>query len=365
MNETKHHIFLTGSTGYIGKHITLLLLQRGYNVTASMRNRKIQEPELRQTLSKHFHNEDNKLPSWESRLFCVELDLSSDESTWREALSTKVNNQCVSVLIHLASPCPVKHPKTEDEVIQPAVLGATKAVESAYAVGINRIIVTSSVAAVVNVPNHQEGILYTAQDWSDTTTNDGLSAYVKAKTLAEKKVWDVVHRHPELQVTTILPSFVLGAPLDSRYGPSVHKIHKLMFGKSGVLPNYGYSCVDVEDIALLHVRAMERPDLSVRKRFIGSARCWMWVPQMAKILHDEYPELNIPHEKTQSRVVIARAEYDPSFRYIVLNLDRRRELDNCSSKALLGKEFRDPHQSLLDTASFLISRGKRNSLLEV
>ena len=230
--------------------------------------------------------------------------------------------------------------------------------------GINRIIVTSSVAAVVNVPNHQEGTFYTAQDWSDTTTNDELSAYVKAKTLAEQAVWDIANRHPELQVTTILPSFVLGAPLDSRYGPSVHKIHKLMFGK-GLLPNYGYSCVDVEDIALLHVRAIERPDLSVDKRFIGSAQCWIWVPQMAKILHDEYPELSIPHKKTVNEEVVARAEYDPAFRYIVLNLDRRRELDNCSSKALLGKEFRDPRQSLLDTASFLISRGKRNSLLEV
>ena len=119
MNDTQLHIFLTGCTGYIGKHIALLLLKRGYNVTASMRNRKIQEQELRKTLSKHLNKEDNDLPSWESRLSCVELDLSSDESTWREALSTKINNQRVSVLIHLASPCPVKHPKTEDEVIQP------------------------------------------------------------------------------------------------------------------------------------------------------------------------------------------------------------------------------------------------------
>ena len=84
------------------------------------------------------------------------------------------------------------------------------------------------------------------------------------------------------------------------------------------------------------------------------------MPQMAKILHDEYPELNIPHEKTLNEVVIARAEYDPTFKYIVLNLDRHREPDNRSSKVLLGEEFRDPHQSLLGTASFLISRGKRN-----
>ena len=137
MNDTQLHIFLTGCTGYIGKHIALLLLKRGYNVTASMRNRKIQE-QLRKTLSKHLNKEDKELPSWESRLSCVELDLSSDESTWREALSTRVNNQCVSVLIHLASPCP------------------------------------------------------------------------------EQAVWEIANRHPELQVTTILPSFVLGAPLDSR-----------------------------------------------------------------------------------------------------------------------------------------------------
>ena len=66
------------------------------------------------------------------------------------------------------------------------------------------------------------------------------------------------------------------------------------------------------------MRAIERPDLSVDKRFIGSAQCWIWVPQMAKILHDEYPELSIPHKKTVNEEVVARAEYDPSFKYIEL-----------------------------------------------
>ena len=43
---------------------------------------------------------------------------------------------------------PSETSQDRDEVIQPAVLGATRAVESAHDVGINRIIVTSSVTAV-------------------------------------------------------------------------------------------------------------------------------------------------------------------------------------------------------------------------
>ena len=49
----ERHVFLTGASDYIGKHITLLLLQRGHTVTASLRNKVQQEAELRETIAKH------------------------------------------------------------------------------------------------------------------------------------------------------------------------------------------------------------------------------------------------------------------------------------------------------------------------
>ena len=56
----------------------------------------------------------------------------------------------VDVLMHLASPCPPQEPKNENDVIQPAVDGVLRAVRAARAANVKRVIVTSSVAAIVN-----------------------------------------------------------------------------------------------------------------------------------------------------------------------------------------------------------------------
>ena len=164
-----------------------------------------------------------------------------------------------------------------------------------------------------------------------------------------------------MEMTTILPSFVLGAPLDNHYGPSVRKIERLLFPKSKnnrqpLLSNYGYPCVDVRDIALMHLRAMERPEQSIGRRFIGSARCFLWVPEMAQILSQTYPSLHISHERTSNEIVHREAKHDPSLRYVELNLDKRRELDNTQSCQCLGMQFGSVRSSLLDTAEYLISQ---------
>lgn len=336
-------VLVTGGTGYIAKHVVLQLLNAGHSVKATSRS-VMREEELRNAISPYLIEHASL-----ARLKLIELDLTSDNG-WAQAM------QNVDVLMHIASPCPSKGQLDDCDVILPAVEGTMRVVKAARAAGVTRVIVTSSVAAVVNKQLPNSRTAYNEKDWTDLS-RPGLSAYVKAKTLAEKALWNWQKMEaPEMKVTTICPAFVLGIPLDTNYGSSIKKVEKLFKGEERTIPHYGYSCVDVHDIALMHLRAMERPELSIGKRFIGSSDCFLWIPEMAQILKDAYPDRNIPTKKSPNWWIWMRSFFDHSLDYVVINLDRRRELSNDFSCHALGINFRDPHISLLETAEFLAKK---------
>jgi dihydroflavonol-4-reductase len=107
-------VLLTGASGYIGKHITLQLLNQGYDVRASIRSLS-KSDEVRSAVLPHLLDSSN----FDSRLTFVELDLEKD-SGWEAALKG------VDVLMHTASPFPIASPKDEIELIRPAVEGTLR-----------------------------------------------------------------------------------------------------------------------------------------------------------------------------------------------------------------------------------------------
>lgn len=109
------------------------------------------------------------------RLSFFAADLENDAG-WREAVAG-----CDYVL-HVASPFPANVPKHEDEIIVPAREGALRVLRFARDAGVERVVLTSSFAAI--------GYGQKPQDASFDETNltdpnaPGLTAYVKSKTLA-------------------------------------------------------------------------------------------------------------------------------------------------------------------------------------
>ena len=63
---------------------------------------------------------------------------------------------------------------------------------------------------------------------------------------------------PDIRLTTINPGFVLGAPLDGDTGTSLAVIRAAAQGRDPMLPRLGFACVDVGDIAEMHLRAPRR-----------------------------------------------------------------------------------------------------------
>jgi len=118
-------------------------------------------------------------------------------------------------LVHVASPFTVTAPRHSDELVRPAVDGTLNALRAAHKHKVKRVVVTSSVIAVMGKPNAQTGnTTFTEKNWSDTTELQSLNdAYALSKTMAEKAAWDYQKSIPEeerFDMVCINPGLVMG-----------------------------------------------------------------------------------------------------------------------------------------------------------
>jgi dihydroflavonol-4-reductase len=171
-------VLLTGANGYIGRHILLELLNQGYQVRASVRS--LDKAEQVIAALKPFVKDVNLLSS---NLEFIELALDQDAG-WSEAMAG------IQVLLHTASPFPLVIPADENKLIRPAVDGTIRALKAAKAVGIKRVILTSSNAAIFARDLPPGATEFDESMWSDLNHPIGRAAYRRSKTLAELAAWD-------------------------------------------------------------------------------------------------------------------------------------------------------------------------------
>ena len=340
---TDQTVLVTGASGYIAKHVVRTLLDAGYTVVGSVRS-PARGDEIRAAVAPHLASADNL----DERLRFVTLDLTSDTG-WAEAM------QGIDALIHTASPFPLEQPKDDDDLVRPAVDGTLRALRAATAAGIKRVVLTSSSVAIMNCRLPPGRDTYTEENWSDLH-GPTASPYSRSKTLAERAAWDFVRDEaPELQLTTINPSFVLGPPLDPHFGTSMAVIQRVLRGKDPAIPNFGFPCVDVRDIAEMHVRALSAPQ-SIGKRIIGSAE-FIWFIDLARWLKAAYPKRRIATRRAPDLLVKFLALFDKAIRSIVPILGEEQRVSNARARELLGMDFIATKRSVLESADYLVKNG--------
>ena len=330
-------VLLTGASGYIAKHIALQLLQAGYHVRGTLRDPARGEA-IRAALAPH-------VPDLDAKLDFVQVDLTRDDG-WAEALAG------VDALVHTASPFPITQPDNPDDLIRPAVDGTLRALRAAQAAGVNRVVLTSSTAAISGSPLPQGDTAYDETNWTDPADPD-ITAYTKSKTLAEKAAWDFITQDaPDIQLTVINPGFVVGAPLDARFGSSVGVIARLLRRKDPMLPNFGFAAVDVQDVAELHVAVIDRPE-TYGQRIMAVDR-FIWFTEMAQAIKSAYPARRVVTRVAPDFIVRLLARFDPAIRTIVPSLGRQDRYDNARAMATLGRGMRQVNKSVVATAAYLI-----------
>ncbi|MGH6787264.1 MAG: NAD-dependent epimerase/dehydratase family protein [Novosphingobium sp.] len=330
-------VFVSGGSGYIAGFLIRQLVAEGWTVHTSIRD-LAREAAVRESLGV-----DN------TKLKFFAADLMSDAG-WAEAMAG------CSHVAHVASPLPANAPKHPDELIVPAREGALRALRAAKAAGIRRFVMTSSMAAIAY--GHGRGRHhFTEADWTDVTSKDAYP-YVRSKALAERAARDWVEAEGgDMEFVTVNPSLVLGPLQSGDFSTSLEAIKKLLEGSMPGLPNFGFSVVDVRDVADMHVRCLTAPDMA-NERFICSGP-FMMMADVAKVLREGLgPQARkVPTRRMPDWLVRIAALFDPVVRQVLGELGSVRESPATHAKEKLGWVPRPAEVSILDTARDMIRLG--------
>ncbi len=281
-----------------------------------------------------------------SRLTVTAADLGSDAG-WPEAV-----NGCRYVL-HVASPFPPVQPKDPDELIVPARDGALRVLRAALEAGVERVAMTSSIAAVRSSRQSSEAAPFTEDDWTDGEDRSR-TPYVRSKTLAEQAAWQHVRSaDAENRLATINPGAIIGPALSDDHSYSLQVVQRLLGGMPAI-PRLGFTFVDVRDVADLHIRALTNPAAG-GGRFIATDR-FLWMPEAAAILRERLGEAakGVPTRTAPNVLIRAMALFDGSIRSIVGDLGKRSWFSSQKARTQLGWNTRPIEDSIEQCARSLL-----------
>lgn len=338
-------VLVTGATGFIGSWCIIDLLQQGYQVRGTMRD-LARAPALVENIRRELgalHSDD-----LEMRLEFREASLT-DPAGWDEAI-----DGC-DAIFHVASPVPIVRPKDPQEVIGPAVQGTLNVLQAAERVGVSRVVLTSSVAAV-NGNSNSIGRRFDATHWSDPSSKD-IAPYAASKTLAERAAWEFCQQHEAIKLTTVNPALVLGPAIEVDYGSSLETLVKLLKGELPLVPRLGFEIVDVRDVAALHRIALERPE-AIGQRLLCAAG-FRWFLDISRNLAEELPsgyEKKLPKRELPNFLVRFVALLVKELRDFLPNIGKTTNYDTSPALAL-GWQPRTPEEASLAGAKSLIAHG--------
>lgn len=330
-------VLVSGGSGYIAGFLIRQLVAEGWMVHTTVRS-LAKEAAVRELLAVD-----------QGRVKFFAADLNADAG-WAEAMTG-----CRHVA-HVASPLPTGVPKDANELIVPARDGALRALRAAKAAGVQRFVMTSSVAAISY--GRGRGVHnFTEADWTDLS-KPGLTPYIQSKTVAERAARDwVAAEGGDMEYCSICPSVVLGPVWSRDYSASIGIVKKLLDGSLGACPDFGFGVVDVRDVADLHVRALTAPDMA-GERFIASGR-FIKLREAADILRAALgPEAHkVTTRNVPDWLVRVAAHFNPVAKAVVGELGSVRNQDASHAKAVLNWATRPVEQSIVDTARCLIDLG--------
>ena len=336
-------VLVTGASGFIAQHTILRVLEAGYRVRGTIRSLG-KSDEVRGVLAPHAG------AAMERFELCA-ADLMSDAG-WDDAV-----RGCRFVL-HMASPLPSRPPKHEDELIVPARDGALRVLRAASAGGVERVVMTSSVAAVVYGHARDGSRTYDERDWSQL--GDEVGAYEKSKTIAERAAWDLVEALPadrKIERVTLNPGLVLGPVLGADVSTSGEVVRKLMKRDMPGCPDVGWAVVDVRDVADAHVAALTAPGAAGQRFVLAIEHASML--DIARILSEKFSArgYKVPTRKVPGWLLRLVSTWDKTARLAVQELGKRQDLSNARAREVLGFQPHSLEDMVVSMGESMIARG--------
>ncbi len=226
---------VTGGTGFIGAHVVRALLEEGVDVRALVRAGAD---------ARNLHG----------------LAVERVEGDLRDAGSLGRALAGADVVFHVAALYDLRL-RRRPLLFQVNVQGTRALMQAALAAGVERVVYTSSIAAVGHA--RADDAPASESDWPEARDLPG--PYEESKYLAERLVHDMVQRDG-LPAVVVNPTTPIG-PLDAKPTPSGRLIRD---AANGAMPGYlrsaGLNVVHVRDVARGHVLAWRRG--AVGERYI-------------------------------------------------------------------------------------------------
>ena len=333
-------VLVTGATGFIASHTILSLINKGYEVRGTARSAS-KADRLNATLSAYSGKPIN--------VELVSADLTRDEG-WAEAMDG------VTYLQHLASPIPNNLPKNADELIIPARDGAMRALRAAKAAGVKRAVMTSSFASIGYGWGDRRPAILDETHWSDPDNIKDNTAYTRSKAVAEKAAWDYVNTDGAgLELATINPVAVLGPAMSADVSASLELVQQPMQNKVPAFPKLTFGIVDVRDVALAHVAAMEIPEAAGERFLVGEQV--LKFTEIGEILRGAYPDRKLPKGELPSWLVRMLTVVNPTLKQILPELGKARAYSNEKSRRVLGLDYIPAKEAILASTNSLIDLG--------
>jgi len=331
-------VLVTGANGYIAIWVVRRLLEKGYSVRGTVRSESKAE-HLRQLFN-----------DYGSKHEVVVVEDITKEGAFDEAVKG------IDAIEHTASPFHL-HADDPNEFIEPAVKGTLGVLQSAlkYGTDVKRIVVTSSCAAVLEIPPSPRK--FSELDWNQQALKEVeekgrnalvMNKYRASKTLAEKSAWEFVDENKASigwDLVVLNPPYVFGpvihhVPSPEQINTSMAEFYNTLLKgvkEESQLASLGNCWIDVRDLALAHVLAIEKEQAG-GNRFIVSGGTFKW-QDFVDAAHKAgvYPESALPKGVPGSGYaasVTHLIDYDTSKAARVLGMDKYISKEECTRDCL-------------------------------
>ena len=334
-------VLLTGISGWIAKHTAIELLNAGYEVLGTIRNKNLVD-QTKQTISKYASTE---------KLSFVELDLLKDDG-WNEAAKG------CRYIFHVASPFPMKVSSNRENLLPVAVDGTLRVLNAGLNAGVEQIIKTSSIVAMFRKPNRTNPYTFGENEWSEENWIEGVSDYFLSKTKAEKAAWRLMEsKGLKNKLTTINPGGVFGDALDKKGGTSIEYIRQFMKGKFPGAPKFAVLISDVKDIAKAHVACIGNNKVGGRRLIVG--KDVKRLVELSQLIAEAMPEYKkkLPTKELPNLMVKLISYIDSSAKTMIPDLGIMMQTDTSYAEEILGFKFKPAKGCISENARSVVRLG--------
>ncbi|XP_020192728.1 tetraketide alpha-pyrone reductase 1 [Aegilops tauschii subsp. strangulata] len=278
VSSTKGKVCVTGASGFLASWLIKRLLECGYHVIGTVR-----DPGNRKKVGHLW-----KLPGANERLQLVRADLL-EEGSFDDAVMA-----CEGVF-HIASPVLGKSDSNcKEATLGPAINGTLNVLRSCKkSPFLKRVVLTSSSSAVrIRDETQQPELLWDETTWSSVPLCEKLQLwYALAKVFAEKAALDFAKEN-NIDLVTVLPSFVIGPSLSHELCTTASDILGLLQGDTDRFTSYGrMGYVHIDDVARSHILVYETPE--ARGRYLCSSVV-LDNNELVGLLTKQFPVFPIP-----------------------------------------------------------------------